>query len=1424
MNDQNLTPTEQPEPAPVQEQPAPLVPTPAAAMAEKPKGNGKKSKKPNGEIAKYSRNGMIFAVIWALFIIGGSFPQLSKGASFGIWQYTVTGLIHALSGLLPIAAIFFFQRKSLKTARTLMLIGGSISFLNGTLFITGDTSYYFLILPVVFTLVLGFLTMPTKQAPRQLLVAGGIVAGMIALMLINLPFRLDSRTAQTGDAIGPTLLWVMVGVLSVLLLFLLPEGLRFFMNHALRTKLLVAIIGLTLVSSATLFAFNLISTQNALTEAETNAMVTLAEQRADDFSEMLNARLSSMLSMATLLVHDEDLVAQNASYSGSQESILAEILLLDEQWPNASDSDPLINNVLTNELAEELNHFMEVFDYMFVEVFITDGYGANVAAFERTSDYYQADEGWWQAAYNNGKGAIYFGEVEYDESSATFGFNMAVPIYDERTSDVIGIIRTTATLDQFILELQEGLAEGDVAQIVLPSGLAVHEVGSAPTQYPIMHLNALNAASVEEVIQMDIEGEEFFMSQSYVTSDVNPAIDQVGWRIVFHESVSRVLAPVQQQTISMALIALVVAAVSSAVAAYLAQTISNPVISLTGLARAFADGDYSVRTEVTSTDEIGELATSFNVMANTVDMQTQDLVERSREMEASQRVTFAASERTTPEDFLNMLVNLLADQFDVYHCQVYMVDEGRKNAVLEQSTGYAGRQLLQRKHSIPLDRESLVTRCINTGESVLVGNTTADPNWLPNPVLPLTQSELVVPLKIDDVVIGALDIQDRVVDRFTEQTVPVFESMTEHVAFLFQSTELLEQVTAQTQNLERFADQLRSASDVANQLGAILDPETLLDQAVILLQSQFNLYHAHIYLLDETEENLVVQAGSGHVGILLKQAQHSIPVDAPTSFVARAAREQSPVLVPDVSTEPDFMPNPMLPDTHSELSVPLITGGRVLGVLDLQDEVAGRFTETDADTLGTLAGQIATAIQNAELFQSQQEAETQFRVLVENAPEAIVVLDCDTPNARFMEANDNASILYGLPKEELLKVGPGEMSPEYQPDGRLSSVAAKEYIGQALEGGAPTFDWIHINGAGEEIQCEVRLVSLPAEGRNLVRGSVTDIAERKQYEEGIVQSDRLKSEFLANMSHELRTPLNSIIGYTDVLLMGIDGEIDEEIATDIQAIHDNGQNLLRIINDILDLAKIEAGRMEMEFVEFEVLSLLEEVKSNQDGLLLDKPVELVVEVLEALPPLQADRMRIGQILTNLISNAVKFTEEGRITLRAFMEESMIHLEVQDTGAGIPDEALEDIFDEFTQADSSATRTVEGTGLGLTITRRLAQLHKGDINVQSQVGVGSIFTVRLPIVQRGLIRKYKDKSQTAIMSTGRPTAKKTKLTPAAPKAASPAPAKKKAVKRTPVAESPSDLSALTKGSLPIDIPPSAPSADGSDGADNGDIPE
>jgi len=227
------------------------------------------------------------------------------------------------------------------------------------------------------------------------------------------------------------------------------------------------------------------------------------------------------------------------------------------------------------------------------------------------------------------------------------------------------------------------------------------------------------------------------------------------------------------------------------------------------------------------------------------------------------------------------------------------------------------------------------------------------------------------------------------------------------------------------------------------------------------------------------------------------------------------------------------------------------------------------------------------------------------------------------------------------------------------------------------------------------------------------------------------ETSRHKSEFLANMSHELRTPLNSIIGYTKLILDGVEGEIKEEQRKDLVIVHSSSQHLLQMINDLLDISKIEAGRVELQWQEFSVSDLLAEAVPPIQRLAEEKGLTLAYDVGAGIDRLYADKGRVRQVLLNILWNAVKFTGEGGIDLRVSESETDFTFSVTDTGIGIREDDLETIFDSFEQVGPSKISGYEGTGLGLAISKQFVEMHGGMIWANSELGKGSTFTFTLP---------------------------------------------------------------------------------------------
>jgi len=263
-------------------------------------------------------------------------------------------------------------------------------------------------------------------------------------------------------------------------------------------------------------------------------------------------------------------------------------------------------------------------------------------------------------------------------------------------------------------------------------------------------------------------------------------------------------------------------------------------------------------------------------------------------------------------------------------------------------------------------------------------------------------------------------------------------------------------------------------------------------------------------------------------------------------------------------------------------------------------------------------------------------------------------------------------------------------------------------------------------------QREIDLVTTFADQAGIAIENVRLFDEIQDKSRQLAEASQHKSQFLANMSHELRTPLNAILGYTELIQDAVYGEPPEKMKAVLDRISRNGKHLLGLINDVLDLSKIEAGQLKLDLADYSIKDVVNGVYSAVEPLAADKKLVFRIDVAPNLPAGRGDERRLTQVLLNLVGNAIKFTDQGEVAIKASAENGSYSLAVRDTGPGISEAEQKKLFQDFQQADNSTTKAKGGTGLGLAISKRIVEMHGGRIWVESCPGQGSTFSLTLPI--------------------------------------------------------------------------------------------
>jgi PAS domain S-box-containing protein len=654
-------------------------------------------------------------------------------------------------------------------------------------------------------------------------------------------------------------------------------------------------------------------------------------------------------------------------------------------------------------------------------------------------------------------------------------------------------------------------------------------------------------------------------------------------------------------------------------------------------------------------------------------------------------------------------------------------------------THVRGRQESLQGTSLPYKELPSFRNAMDTGRPAAIPDVQTYEQWFSVPSTSWIRSNVTAAFGAEGQTIGFLCLDWDVPNAFSAEDIERLQAFADQAGVAARNAHLFTSV----QKARQTAETLRSAYLALTQS---LDLGSICERLLDYLRQLVPYDSATIFLLEDGR-NLTAHAVRGYQRWSDSSAALSVSFDLePGSTMHTIVSRRESILIPDTELHASWIRVPSAEHVRCYLGVPMLVGDNVIGLCSLDSTEPGSFSQEDVKLAESLAAQAAFAIENARLFTEVENQKRYSESLVQNSPAAIVSVD---GAGRVMSWNPAAAELFGYSRTEAL--------------GReLDALVAAtpDMLEEAKAISQETIDGTRVNIVAQRsrqdgTRVDVDISSVPVQVEGQDAGHVViyhDITDLKRAEEELREAkaeaeaaNEAKSRFLASVSHELRTPLTSILGFAKL----IDKRLSERIFPMVQAedrrteramrqvtenvkiISTEGERLTTLINEVLDLAKIEAGKVEWREEALAVPDLVERAAASTQALFAQKGLPLVKDVAGGLPKIVGDEDRLLQVLINLFSNAVKFTNEGSVTCRVRRIDGALEVSVIDTGVGIAEAELSNVFEQFKLAGDTLSDRPQGTGLGLPISKEIVEHHGGRMWVESELGRGTTVIFSLP---------------------------------------------------------------------------------------------
>jgi GAF domain-containing protein len=677
-------------------------------------------------------------------------------------------------------------------------------------------------------------------------------------------------------------------------------------------------------------------------------------------------------------------------------------------------------------------------------------------------------------------------------------------------------------------------------------------------------------------------------------------------------------------------------------------------------------------------------------------------------------------------------------------------------------------------------REGVVGRVLLERKPVQIADVLADPDYRLQETQRLGgfRTHLGLPLLREGHPIGILVVSRTTVQPFDDRHIELLTTFADQAVIALENTRLLNELRESLEQQTATSNVLEVISRAGFDLQAVF--ETVAESSVRLCGAD----RAFIHRFDGELLHMAV-AFNATPEFTSFMAQNPIRLDR-SSTAGRAALEHRTIHIHDVLADPEYSYGAKnIEKIRTVIAVPILKGDELLGVMIIYHLDGVRpFTDTQIALVETFADQAAIAIVNVRLFAEVQQRTEELseslqqqiatadvlKVISRSAFDLQTVLQTLVESAAHLCEADKATITrqkgnvfyraesYGFSAEFMdyvrnlpieperstasgrallegraIHIADVKADPEYAFEGQKFDAYRTILSVPMLREGIPLGVLTLIRSEARPFtDKQIDLVSTFADQAAIAIENVRLFDEIQDKSRQLEIASQHKSQFLANMSHELRTPLNAILGYTELMADGIYGELPEKTMGVLKRLESNGRHLLGLINDVLDLSKIEAGQLVLELSDYSLEDIAQTVRSTLEPLAADKKLAFKIEVAPKLPPGHGDGRRLTQVVINLVGNAIKFTDTGEVVIKATATDGSFHLSVCDTGPGISAANQAKLFQEFQQADNAVTRKKGGTGLGLAISKRIVEMHGGKIWVESQLGHGSTFAFSLPV--------------------------------------------------------------------------------------------